>query len=296
MSRMRFSPSGELEIDSTASAWVWSTYRWGRIACSKRLDRGRGRAGAQRVRGELVDHLRVGERRQRRQASHVVEVDRREAGRLDRLQVPAAALHVEDVVFLAEQVLLAQLDRGVAAAVQHERLVAPEQARGVHARPQRAVEPRGLGVVPQAFMGELYFCAMPRIELLDWESARAEASRIRMEVFVREQRVPAEIEMDERDAACLHALAYVDGKAVGTGRLLPDGHIGRMAVLKASRALGVGGAILERLVEEARRRGMREVGWRRRPTRSPSTRGTALSWWARSSRRPASRIRRCGAS
>lgn len=100
---------------------------------------------------------------------------------------------------------------------------------------------------------------MPRIVLLDWESARAEASRIRMEVFVREQRVPAEIEMDERDASCLHALAYVDGKAVGTGRLLPDGHIGRMAVLKASRALGVGGAILERLVEEARRRGMREV-------------------------------------
>lgn len=100
---------------------------------------------------------------------------------------------------------------------------------------------------------------MPRIVLLDWESARAEASRIRTEVFVREQRVPAEIEMDERDAACLHALAYVDGKAVGTGRLLPDGHIGRMAVLKASRALGVGGAILERLVEEARRRGMREV-------------------------------------
>jgi predicted GNAT family N-acyltransferase len=100
---------------------------------------------------------------------------------------------------------------------------------------------------------------MPRIELLDWESARAEASRIRMEVFVLEQRVPAEIEMDERDAACLHALAYVDGKAVGTGRLLPDGRIGRMAVLKASRALGVGGAILERLVEEARRRGMREV-------------------------------------
>lgn len=100
---------------------------------------------------------------------------------------------------------------------------------------------------------------MPRIVLLAWESAFAEASRIRMEVFVREQRVPAEIEMDERDASCLHALAYVDGKAVGTGRLLPDGHIGRMAVLKASRALGVGGAILERLVEEARRRGMREV-------------------------------------
>lgn len=100
---------------------------------------------------------------------------------------------------------------------------------------------------------------MPRIELMDWAAARAEASRIRTAVFVEEQRVPPEIEMDEHDAACVHALAYAQGRAVGTGRLLPDGHIGRMAVLRESRALGVGGAILERLVAEARRRGMQEV-------------------------------------
>lgn len=100
---------------------------------------------------------------------------------------------------------------------------------------------------------------MLRIQTLDWAAARAEASRIRLKVFVEEQRVPREIEMDDMDAACLHALAWLDGRAVGTGRLLPDGHIGRMAVLAESRALGVGGAILERLVEEARHRGMREV-------------------------------------
>lgn len=100
---------------------------------------------------------------------------------------------------------------------------------------------------------------MPRIELLDWGSARAEASRIRTTVFVEEQGVPVEIEMDDKDAASVHAIAYVDGRAVGTGRLLPDGHIGRMAVLKESRGGGVGGAILERLVDEARRRGMKEV-------------------------------------
>lgn len=100
---------------------------------------------------------------------------------------------------------------------------------------------------------------MLRIQILDWAAARAEASRIRLKVFVEEQRVPPEIEMDDRDAACLHALAWLDGRAVGTGRLLPDGHIGRMAVLAESRALGVGGAILERLVEEAHRKGMREV-------------------------------------
>lgn len=100
---------------------------------------------------------------------------------------------------------------------------------------------------------------MLRIEILDWAAARADASRIRLAVFVEEQRVPPEIEMDDNDAACVHALAYVADRAVGTGRLLPDGHIGRMAVLRQSRALGVGGAILERLVAEARRRGMREV-------------------------------------
>ena len=100
---------------------------------------------------------------------------------------------------------------------------------------------------------------MHRIELLDWETARTAASRIRMAVFVQEQGVPAHIEMDDRDAECAHALAYVEGRAVGTGRLLPDGHIGRMAVMKDSRASGVGGAILACLVEAARRRGMKEV-------------------------------------
>jgi predicted GNAT family N-acyltransferase len=100
---------------------------------------------------------------------------------------------------------------------------------------------------------------MHRIELLDWETAHTAASRIRMTVFVQEQGVPVRIEMDDRDAECVHALAYVEGRAVGTGRLLPDGHIGRMAVLKENRAGGLGGAILARLVAEARRRGMREV-------------------------------------
>lgn len=100
---------------------------------------------------------------------------------------------------------------------------------------------------------------MTRIDLLDWDAACAEAARIRTTVFVEEQRVPPEIEMDEKDAVCVHALAWVDGKAVGTGRLLPDGHIGRMAVLRECREHGVGSAILRRLVEEARRRGMREV-------------------------------------
>ena len=100
---------------------------------------------------------------------------------------------------------------------------------------------------------------MLKIELLDWEAAQREAKRIRFTVFVEEQRVPADLEMDENDAASLHALAYGDGQAIGTGRLLPDGHIGRMAVLKDWRGRGAGRAMLRRLIEAARQRGHREV-------------------------------------
>jgi predicted GNAT family N-acyltransferase len=100
---------------------------------------------------------------------------------------------------------------------------------------------------------------MVRIELMSWENARAQASAIRLAVFVEEQGVPREIEMDEFDAQCIHALAFEDGTAVGTGRLLPDGHIGRMAILKPWRGRGIGSAILHRLIEAARRRGDREV-------------------------------------
>ena len=100
---------------------------------------------------------------------------------------------------------------------------------------------------------------MAEMELLGWEAARAEASRIRFEVFVEEQGVPSEIELDEMDALCVHALAFEEGRAVGTGRLLPDAHIGRMAVLEGWRGRGIGGLILEALIAKARERGDRKV-------------------------------------
>ena len=100
---------------------------------------------------------------------------------------------------------------------------------------------------------------MFRIELVDWARAREQAAAIRLEVFVTEQGVPAALEMDELDAPSLHALAFDGDDAVGTGRLLPDGHIGRMAVLKPWRSRGIGSLILGRLMEAARQRGDRHV-------------------------------------
>jgi predicted GNAT family N-acyltransferase len=96
---------------------------------------------------------------------------------------------------------------------------------------------------------------MARIELMDWQRARSLAAPIRFEVFVREQRVPAEIELDEHDAVSVHAIAFDGEQAIGTGRLLPDGHIGRMAVVRQWRGRGIGSLILEKLVQAARERG-----------------------------------------
>jgi predicted GNAT family N-acyltransferase len=100
---------------------------------------------------------------------------------------------------------------------------------------------------------------MPRIELLSWEKARAHAAPIRFTVFVEEQGVPLEIELDEQDALSLHAVVFDQEKPVATGRLLPDGHIGRMAVLKEWRNRGIGALMLKSLVQWARERGHSEV-------------------------------------
>ena len=99
-----------------------------------------------------------------------------------------------------------------------------------------------------------------RVELGSWDRMRALAAPIRFAVFVEEQKVPAEIELDAQDPLSLHALAFdAGGTAVATGRLLPDGHIGRMAVLAQARGSGVGTAVLLALMQAARERGHREV-------------------------------------
>ena len=100
----------------------------------------------------------------------------------------------------------------------------------------------------------------PEIEVVGWDEAEPLVMPVRTEVFVVEQGVPEEIERDALDAVCRHAIARdAGGRVVATGRLLPDGHIGRMAVLRAARGAGVGGAVLQALIDEAARRGLREV-------------------------------------
>lgn len=87
-----------------------------------------------------------------------------------------------------------------------------------------------------------------RVEEVGFSKRLADIRSIRFTVFVDEQKVPADMEMDEWDARSRHVLAMVGGQAVGTGRLLPDGRIGRVAVLKECRGSGVGLRLMEALV------------------------------------------------
>jgi tRNA(adenine34) deaminase len=98
-----------------------------------------------------------------------------------------------------------------------------------------------------------------KVKTATWPDDNATLKSIRFEVFVDEQKVPAESEVDEHDPRSIHAIAWADGVAAGCGRLLPDGHIGRMAVRKPFRGQGVGAALLVHLIERARQRGDDQV-------------------------------------
>ena len=89
---------------------------------------------------------------------------------------------------------------------------------------------------------------------IDMEAAKS----IRMEVFVQEQHVPKDEEMDEYDDTAIHAIAISGGIVIGTGRLILEGYdakIGRMAVLQPERRSGVGSLIIEFLEHEAVKNG-----------------------------------------
>lgn len=93
-----------------------------------------------------------------------------------------------------------------------------------------------------------------------WVHDVAALQAVRRQVFIEEQGVPEQLEWDEWDAVSLHVLAQdAAGRAIGTGRLLPDGHVGRMAVVRDWRKHGVGGALLDALLDAARARGLAEI-------------------------------------
>jgi predicted GNAT family N-acyltransferase len=101
-----------------------------------------------------------------------------------------------------------------------------------------------------------------RVEEISAKSDLGKAFAIRIGVFVKEQGVPAEIELDRDDERAIHLLATSAGRPVGTARVVMhrrSAKIGRMAVLKRFRRKGVGTKLLTRAVATARRLGAQEI-------------------------------------
>ena len=85
--------------------------------------------------------------------------------------------------------------------------------------------------------------------ICDYEPHTDDICAIRYKVFVDEQNVPVELEIDGFDGEAKHVLTFVDGLPIGTGRILSDGHVGRVAVLKNFRGLGIGKSIMKELIK-----------------------------------------------
>ena len=105
---------------------------------------------------------------------------------------------------------------------------------------------------------------MVQVHTGSWQDFQKLASPLRTEVFVHEQKVPAELEWDHEDETALHAVVLNRmGMALATGRLLQHApgvaRIGRMAVKKPMRGSDLGQRVLHALMDAARHRGDTQV-------------------------------------
>ena len=99
-----------------------------------------------------------------------------------------------------------------------------------------------------------------QVRLARWECDSAAIRSVRNTVFSVEQGISKNLDFDGRDHECVQVLAsWGDGEIVGTARMLPDGHVGRIAVHKAWRGRGVGTRLVEYLTEVAREQGIAEI-------------------------------------
>lgn len=102
------------------------------------------------------------------------------------------------------------------------------------------------------------------IQLQTWFQAEETVMPIRIEVFVKEQSVPEDLERDEYDIDAIHALLIVDGQTIGTGRVFQKDalrktyFIGRLCVVKKYRGVGYGELVMKKLIEHAQQQGATE--------------------------------------
>ncbi|UCF17913.1 MAG: GNAT family N-acetyltransferase [Phycisphaerales bacterium] len=95
------------------------------------------------------------------------------------------------------------------------------------------------------------------VSIVNWSKRQAEIASVRRAVFIEEQNVPESLELDGKDPDCRHVLACdKSGAAVGTARIDANGRIGRMAVLREYRRLGVVREMLRAIMDYGRANGI----------------------------------------
>ncbi len=92
-----------------------------------------------------------------------------------------------------------------------------------------------------------------------WSEHSEDIIRIRDAVFIREQAVPKNIEMDGKDAECIHFLIYKEDDPVGTARIKMGGKIERVSILEPHRKKGLGSKLMKFIIDTAKKKGLEKI-------------------------------------
>ena len=85
-----------------------------------------------------------------------------------------------------------------------------------------------------------------------WDELQNDAKLIREQVFIQEQQIAVEDEWDAEDAVSVHFVVYDQDQPIATARLLKNNSVGRVAVLKSHRGLGIGKLLMQQIIQQAK--------------------------------------------
>jgi predicted GNAT family N-acyltransferase len=97
------------------------------------------------------------------------------------------------------------------------------------------------------------------IQQVTWQKAENELRSVRTPVFIEEQFVTPEFEWDEIDRSAVHLLASYENQAIACLRIINHHKIGRMAVIKQWRNMGLGAALLLEAIDICKKHGSRSI-------------------------------------
>ena len=85
-----------------------------------------------------------------------------------------------------------------------------------------------------------------------WDELQNDAKLIREQVFIQEQQIAVEDEWDAEDTVSVHFVVYDQDQPIATARLLKNNSVGRVAVLKSHRGVGIGKLLMQQIIQQAK--------------------------------------------